>query len=72
MTSVESDSADLVFDGAMLLSSLADGTQVNVFDATGARVAGYTLAAGRAEVNLPAGLYMASVPGKASVKFIVK
>lgn len=72
VTSVESDSADLVFDGAMLLSSLADGTQVNVFDATGARVAGYTLAAGRAEVSLPAGLYMASVPGKASVKFIVK
>lgn len=69
---VEAAPGVLAFDGTALTADLSDGTVVNVYDATGANVARYTLTAGHADVELPAGLYIASAAGEDSIKFVVK
>lgn len=68
---IESYAETLRFNGSDICGNVADGTEVTIYSIDGVSVATSVFSAGKASVNLPAGLYIAYVQGNA-VKFVVK
>lgn len=62
----------LSFANGELRADLADGTAVDVYDITGAKVTSATIRNGKAAADLNAGLYIATAGTGNTVKFIVK
>lgn len=62
----------LAYNGRSIVTTLADGTPVNIYNAAGALVSSVKAVAGQAAVALPPGLYIAEAPGETSLKFVVK
>lgn len=70
VSNLESEPDAMFFDGDAICVPGHDGETVDIYDAAGSLVGAYPVIAGKASLSLAPGLYIASLPGAGSIKFV--